>query len=77
MRRPAELIALRPDLPIRILAHAGIWGKAVRSAPASVPRAPASSSRLTATVKRPGDIPKLLALFRREAANPSLAMGRG
>ncbi len=74
----AELIALRPDLPIRIVAHAGNLGqsRALRTGVS------AARSGVIVTLdgdgqNDPADIPKLLALFRREAANPSLAMVAG
>jgi dolichol-phosphate mannosyltransferase len=74
----AELAELRPGLPVRVLKHARNLGqsRALRSGIA------AARSQVVVTLdgdgqNDPADIPYLLAIFRREAANPAFAMVAG
>ena len=74
----AELVAMKPSLPLRVLAHARNLGqsRALRTG------IRAARSELIVTLdgdgqNDPADIPNLLALFRAEAANPAFAMVAG
>jgi dolichol-phosphate mannosyltransferase len=74
----AELLALKPLLPIRVLSHARNLGqsRAMRTGVA------AARNALVVTLdgdgqNDPADIPKLLALFREHAGNPDFAMAAG
>jgi glycosyltransferase involved in cell wall biosynthesis len=74
----AELVALKPSLPLRVLAHARNLGqsRALRTG------IRAARSELIVTLdgdgqNDPADIPNLVALFRAEAANPAFAMVAG
>ena len=74
----AELVAMKPSLPLRVLAHARNLGqsRALRTG------IRAARSELIVTLdgdgqNDPADIPKLLDLFRAEAANPAFAMVAG
>ena len=74
----AELLALRPALPLRVLAHERNLGqsRALRTG------VRAARGELIVTLdgdgqNDPADIPKLLAVFRAEAANPGFAMVAG
>jgi dolichol-phosphate mannosyltransferase len=74
----AELLALKPALPLRLLAHGRNLGqsRALRTG------VRAARGELIVTLdgdgqNDPADIPKLLAVFRAEAANPGFAMVAG
>jgi len=74
----AELLALKPALPLRVLVHERNLGqsRALRTG------VRAARGELIVTLdgdgqNDPADIPKLLALFRAEAANPAFAMVAG
>jgi len=74
----AELLALKPALPLRLLAHGRNLGqsRALRTG------VRAARGDLIVTLdgdgqNDPADIPKLLAVFRAEAANPGFAMVAG
>jgi len=74
----AELLALKPALPLRLLAHRRNLGqsRALRTG------VRAARGELIVTLdgdgqNDPADIPKLLAVFRAEAANPGFAMVAG
>jgi len=74
----AELVAMKPSLPLRVLAHARNLGqsRALRTG------IRAARSELIVTLdgdgqNDPADIPNLLALFRAEGANPAFAMVAG
>jgi dolichol-phosphate mannosyltransferase len=74
----AELTALRPDIPVRVLRHARNLGqsRAMRTGVA------AARNALVVTLdgdgqNDPADIPKLLALFREHAGDPDFAMAAG
>jgi dolichol-phosphate mannosyltransferase len=73
-----ELLALRPELPLRVVAHGRNLGqsRAIRTG------VRAARSDLIVTLdgdgqNDPADIPKLVALFRSEAANPRFGMVAG
>lgn len=74
----AELIALKPELRLRVLGHARNLGqsRAIRTG------VRAAKGAIVVTLdgdgqNDPADIPKLLALFRADAANPLLGMVAG
>ena len=74
----SELLALRPALPVRVLVHARNLGqsRALRTGIS------AARGELIVTLdgdgqNDPADIPKLLAAFRAEAADPTFAMVAG
>ncbi len=74
----AELIALKPELPLRVLGHAHNLGqsRAIRTG------VRAAKGVIVVTLdgdgqNDPADIPKLLSLFRESAANPHLGMVAG
>lgn len=74
----AELIALKSQLPIRILSHARNLGQSR----AMLTGVRAARNALVITLdgdgqNDPADIPKLLALFREHASNPDFAMAAG
>jgi glycosyltransferase involved in cell wall biosynthesis len=74
----AELVALRPALPVRVLSHAKNLGqsRAMRTG------VRAARSQLVVTLdgdgqNDPADIPKLIALYRESEADPHFAMVAG
>lgn len=74
----AELLALRGEMPLRVLAHGRNLGqsRAVRTGVRAA-RAPIVVTLDGDGQNNPADIPKLLAAFRSGAANPHFAMLAG
>jgi dolichol-phosphate mannosyltransferase len=74
----AELLTLRDEMPVRVLAHGRNLGqsRAVRTGVRAA-QAPIVVTLDGDGQNNPADIPKLLAAFRGEAANPNFAMLAG